>query len=137
MAQLRYADLSVWEDSGVACITPPNTPRLRELIADLDPDDVAFTTDLGYLYIVMNGPVTKSKPDLRVTKSFLARRRFCTKCAPASMTILPVWYGPRALVVVSRRFNTSSPVLCHLGVRAAVRLGRALHLHPAAIHAML
>ena len=104
MAQLRYADLSVWEYSGVECITPPNTPRLRDLIADLDPDDVAFTTDLGFLYIVMNGPVTKSKPDLRVTKSFLARRRFCTMCA-GEHDDSAILVSPDALVVVSEAFQ--------------------------------
>lgn len=44
----------------------------------LPQDEVVYTADLGFAYIVFNGAVSD---DDRVTKSYLARVNFCTMCA--------------------------------------------------------
>ena len=64
--------LCVWRP---ACNPPP---RLDRLVHSLPQDEVVYTVDLGFAYIVFNGAVADED---RVTKSYLARVNFCTMCA--------------------------------------------------------
>jgi len=57
-------------------LRPPR--RLDRLVHSLPEDEVVYTTDLGFAYIVFNGSVPDED---RVTKSYLARVHFCTMCA--------------------------------------------------------
>ena len=50
-------------------------------MASVGPNALVFTVDLGFQYMCMNfGPGCKTDDD-RITKSYLARRCFCTYCA--------------------------------------------------------
>ena len=63
-------------------VEPRVSPRrFPDLAAEVGPDDLVFTVDLGFQYIVMNfGPGCRTDDD-RVTKTYLARKNFCTYCA--------------------------------------------------------
>lgn len=56
---------------------PHAHPRLDTLEADLPPGALVFAMDMGLQYLVMNGAVHK---DDRVTKSYKARKNFCSCC---------------------------------------------------------
>lgn len=76
-------------------LTAVPRPRLQHLVGKLPPDEVVFTIDMGYNYLVFNGAVPYKGPhDARITKSYKARVNFCTMCVGV--------YDDNAKVVLSR-----------------------------------